>query len=548
MAGQPLPPYPFNEDPDRTVSYRHPSPGRHAAPGTQSFTYAAPPLAGPPQAGEPAWQQVQIGAPPPPPARRRGRGWLLAIVAAVVVALVGGGGVYAMTLLSGGGAQPEDVLPAGTMAYVRLDLDPAANQKLALFQLARKFSATRGAFTGDDPRRSLFELLRQGDSGLAEVDYARDVAPWLGDRVGLGVLAPKAGSGTPRVVAAVQVTDEDKARAGVRKLNTGGELKGLAFREGYAILAETQAEADAYATAAPLSGEAAFAADREAVGEPGVLSFWGDAGRIAGAAQATGATPPAGTLDMVKNVRFAGALRFDGGYAELTGISRGGTMQAPAAVEGARLSRLPASTVGALSVSGLGELLAGQWPQITEAADGASGGRSFSDFVQQARQTYGISLPEDLVTLLGQNLTVAVDQRGLDGRLPKAGAVLTTDPAKAQAVVAKIEKFIADSGTAAPQIAKVAADGRLVLASSQEYAAELAKDGALGDSETFTTAVPDADSAAAALYIDLDKIEKYYLNDLSGEERANAQVLRAVGLSARRSGDITSFSLRVLFN
>ncbi|WP_248960486.1 DUF3352 domain-containing protein [Sphaerisporangium perillae] len=541
MAGQPHPPYPFNQDPDRTVSYRHPASGPTPGPYTQPYAHSAQPPGGPPP-----WQHAELG-PPQPPTRKRGRGWVLAIVAAVVVALIGGGGVYAMNLLSGGGTQPEDVLPSGTMAYVRIDLDPSAGQKVALFQLAKKFSATRSAFTGDDPRKALFELLRKDSKDLAGVDYARDVEPWLGDRVGIGVLAPRAGSATPGVAVAVQVTDQTQARTGLPKL-TGGEMKGLAFREDYAILAETQAEADRYAKAAPLSGEAGFAADLKALGDPGVLSFWGDAGRLTKAAEAVGVSPSSGAaaLDMVKNVRFAGALRFDGGYAELTGITRGGTMRAAANAEGSRLSRLPASTVGALSVSGLGELLSKQWAQLTKAADGTSG--SFSDFVAQARQSYGLALPDDLVTLLGKNVTVALDERGLDGDLPNAGAVLTTDPAKAQEIVSKLEKFAADSGTAAPQLVKVAADGRLVLANSQEYADLLAKDGTLGESETFTTAIPDADSASAALYIDLDKIEKYYLKDLQGEDRANAQALRAIGLSARQADDTTSFSLRVLFN
>lgn len=223
-------------------------------------------------------------------------------------------------------------------------------------------------------------------------------------------------------------------------------------------------------------------------------------------------------------------------------------MQGPADAEGTKLSTLPASTVGAVSISGLGDILAKQWPQITKAAEGA-GGQGFSDFVASAQQTYGLALPGDLVTLLGRNLTIALDEKGLDGDLPNVGAVLSTDPAKAQEVVSKIERFVADSsGTTTPQIIKAAGDGRLVLASSQEYAGTLAKDGTLGESETFTTAVPDADSATAALYVDLDKIEKYYLNGLRGDERANLQVLRAVGLSGRQSGDTASFSLRVLFN
>jgi hypothetical protein len=464
------------------------------------------------------------------------------------VVLVGSGSVYAVNLLSGGGTQPEDVLPADTMAYVRVDLDPSAGQKVALFNLARKFAATRDSFTGDDPRKALFELMRKGDDSLAGVDYARDVAPWIGDRIGFGVLAPPAGSSTPDVVAAVQVTDQAQARTGLAKLHLGKEMSGIAFREDYAILASDQAAADKYAKATPLSQNAVFTDDLKALGEPGVLSFWGDAGRIAKAAQASGATAAgSGTLDMIKNARFAGALRFDSGYAELTGISRGAGAQAPSDLQGVRIASLPASTVGALSISGLGDMIAKQWPQITKAAEQA-GGIKADDFIATAKQTYGISLPDDLVTLLGKNLTVALDEQGLDKSVPDIGAVLTTDPAKAQAIVSNLERLLTDSGTTAPQIAKVAADGRLVLASSQEYAARLAQDGTLGDSETFKTAIPDAGSATAALYVDLDKIEKLYLKDLTGDERASVQALRAIGMSARQSGDTTSFSLRVLFN
>ncbi|MEU8267949.1 DUF3352 domain-containing protein [Sphaerisporangium sp. NPDC049002] len=537
MSGQPLPPYPFNQDPDRTVSYRHPVPDQGPGPYTQP--YAQP-------SGPPPWRQEELG-PPVPSARKTGRGWLFAIIAAVLVVVVGGGGVYAVTLLSGGGTQPEDVLPSGTLAYVRVDLDPAANQKVALFTLARKFSATRDSFTGDDPRKALFDLLGKNSEDLAKVDYARDVEPWIGSRLGFGLLAPQSGKRTPQVAVAVQVTDEAGARTGLAKLNAGGELKGLAFREDYAILAETQAAADSYVTAAPLSQNADFAADLKAVGEPGVLSFWGNVGEIAKAAGAAMPTDTA-TLDMIKNVRLAGALRFDSGYAELTGISRGSAVQGPADPGGIRLSTLPASTSGALSVSGLGDTLAKQWPQIMKAAEGPAGSQAFTDFVTQAQQMYGIALPADLVTLLGKNLTVAVDAQGLDGAVPNVGAVLTTDPAKAQEVVSKIERFLTDSGAGAPRIAKAAGDGKLVLASSQDYAGKLNEQGTLGDSETFKIAIPDADAATAALFVDLDKIEKYYLDGFHGDDRANLQALRAVGLSGRQSGDTTSFSLRVLFN
>ncbi|WP_214413497.1 DUF3352 domain-containing protein [Sphaerisporangium fuscum] len=531
MSGQPLPPYPFNQDPDRTAPYRHPASGQTPPPYTQPYA--------PPPAGPSPWQEGELG-PPVAPARRRRRGWILAVVAAVLVVLVGGGGVYAVSLLSGGGTQPEDVLPGDTLAYVRLDLDPAANQKIALFTLARKFPAVRASFSGDDPRRALFELMREGDDDLAGVDYARDVAPWIGERIGFGLLPPPAGSDDPAVVVAVQVTDQARARAGLARLNGGGELAGLAFRDDYALLAPTQQAADAYAKAAPLSHEADFAGDLSALGEPGVLSFWADLGGIAKAAGSM-APSEAQALGMFGRARFAGALRFDGGYAELTGITRGADVPAPPTAQGVRLGALPASTAGAFSVTGLGDILAEQWPKLVKATEGATG------FQEKAR-SYGLDLPADLVTLLGRDITVAVDEQGLDGPVPNVGAVLTTDPAKAQEIVAKLERFAAaeSGGASTPQIFTVAGDGRLVLASSQEYADRLAKGGTLGDDETFKTAVPGADGASAALFVDLDKVEKYYLDGLGGEERANLQALKAVGLSARQSGDTASFTLRVL--
>lgn len=301
MSGQPDPPYPFNQDPDQTVAYRHPAQGRpESGPHTQQYA-----LPGQPPGGPPSWQQGELG-PPIPPTRQRGRGWLLAVVAAVLVVVVGGGSVYAVNLLSGAGTQPEDVLPGNAFGYVRVDLDPAANQKVALFGLARKFAATRDSFTGDDPRRALFDLIAKDSDDLAKIDYARDVEPWLGERIGFGILPPAEGSPSPDVVLAIQVKDETGARAGLAKLDAGGEdLKGLAFREDYALLTSTQAAADRYAKATPLSGNTAFADDMKALGEPGVLSFWGNLAEIAKTAGAASPTT-AESLAMVKDARIAG--------------------------------------------------------------------------------------------------------------------------------------------------------------------------------------------------------------------------------------------------
>ncbi|MGC5012693.1 DUF3352 domain-containing protein [Streptosporangium sp. DT93] len=503
------------------------------------------------QAG--GWQQqgpdFLSAGPPTGSSPRKGRkGWLFAVIAALVVALVGGGSAFAVNLLSGGGTQPHDVLPSNAIGYVRLDLDPAANQKVALFGIARKFNATKASFSGEDPRQALFDLLKQGNADdFGAMNYAADIEPWLGDRIGVAALpAAKAGA-APGVVVAVQVKDQDQAKTGIAKL-MGKEKYGIAFREDYALLGITQQQADQAAAAAPLSENATFSEDLGALGETGVLSFWMDAGKIAGLApELAGQDPTA--LEQIKNVRVAGALRFDGEYVELAGISRGAQNLDMGTPEPSRIGTLPASTAGALSFSGLGEVIGKQWAQIMKSADQASGGTAgFQQFADQAQQKYGLRLPADLVTLLGKNITLALDSNGLEGNQPRFGAKVVTDPAKAEEIVGKIERLLVDSGAATPQLAKVAGDGTFVLAGSQDYAAELGKDGSLGESETFQLAVPDAGNATFAAYVDLDKVEKLYLAGLQGEERANLQVLRAVGMSGTQSGSDSSFSFRLLFN
>jgi hypothetical protein len=48
--------------------------------------------------------------------------------------------------------------------------------------------------------------------------------------------------------------------------------------------------------------------------------------------------------------------------------------------------------------------------------------------------------------------------------------------------------------------------------------------------------------------VDLDKVEKLYLASMEGDDKANAQVLRAVGLSGTQTDTEATFSLRLLFN
>ncbi|MEV4474998.1 DUF3352 domain-containing protein [Nonomuraea sp. NPDC049504] len=502
---------------------------------------------GPQQGGwqQQGWQQQgPEGFGPAEPAKKGRKSWIIAAAAALAVVLLGGGAVWAVGALGGGGTQPSDVLPADAIAYARLDLDPAANQKVALFQLAGKFTATKDSFTGDDPRKALFDLLNE--DGDSKIDFAKDVDPWLGSRVGFAAMP--SGKTQPDFAVAIQITDEEAAKAGIAKIMENDKY-GIAFRDDYALVTPTQDLATKYAQAeGSLSDNAGFSEDMGALGEQGVLSFWASMGGLIELAKKEVPANQAAVLDQVKDARFAGALRFDSAYVELAGVVRGAKGMAPEGdLPKANIGTLPATTAGAVSISGLDQVLTKQWAEIEKQAS-ATGGAQVAQMLQQVKTQFGLSLPGDLATVVGKNFTVAVDSEGLDTNQIKGGVRVATDAAKAQAIVDKVLNAMSQNGQPAPQVAKVAGDGVFTLATSQDYAKKLAEEGTLGESETFQTAIPNAGDANYAIFVDLDKVEKLYLASMQGDDKANAEVLRAVGLSGSQTDTEATFSLRLLFN
>ncbi|MFG6194654.1 DUF3352 domain-containing protein [Nonomuraea sp. JJY05] len=496
------------------------------------------------QYAQSGWQQQgPDGFGPAQPPKKGRKTWIVAAAAALAVILLGGGAVWAMGAIGGGGTQPNEVLPANSIAYARLDLDPAANQKLALFEIARKFTVTKDSFTGEDPRKALFDTI---NSDSSKVDFAKDVDPWLGSRVGFA--AVPSGKEEPDFAVAVQIKDEAQAKAGIAKLMKE-EKYGLAFREDYALLSSTQELADKFAKSeGSLADNAEFNDDMGAVGEQGVLSYWADMGGLMELAKKEVPAEQAALVDQVKDARFAGALRFDSAYVELAGLVRGAKGMTPEGdLPKANLGTLPATTAAAVSISGLDQMVTKQWDQIQKQA-AATGGAEVKQMLEQAQSQLGLQLPGDLATIFGKNFTLAVDSQGLGGDQIKGGVRIATDPAKAQAIVDKVQKALTSQGQTMPQIAKVAGDGVFTVATTDEYAKQLAGEGTLGDSETFQTAIPNADDANYAVFVDLDKVESLYLKSMEGDDKANLQVLRAVGMSGTQTDTEATFSLRLLFN
>jgi len=218
------------------------------------------------------------------------RRWVWSAVAAGSVLVLTVGGVAFVNILGGGGAQPEDVLPANAVAFAKLDLNPSAGQKLAAYRLSSKLPKVKGRVTSEDTsvKESTFGLIFTGDAGMG-LDYTKDVAPWLGDRIGIGVFPDLDADKRPEVGLAIAVTDQDAARVALDKAvaNESGRdhakghvaaKVGYAFADGFVIVSDTTAHAAALVRggkATPLAGST-YAEDVTKLGADQIGVAWVD--------------------------------------------------------------------------------------------------------------------------------------------------------------------------------------------------------------------------------------------------------------------------------
>ena len=223
------------------------------------------------------------------PAGRRGGRALVAGIAAAAVLVTAGGAYAAWSRLNGNGPQPATVLPAATVAFAEVDLDPSAGQKLALLNLLHKFPVSSGLRSSDqDFGDWLVRRLAEAGSTSDALDFGKDVEPWLGKRFAVAAVpAPVgAGAGGSAVdgVLVVQETDEKAAAAAMDKLRAhGSEHLGYAFADGYLVVTPDSADGAARVVAAaqkaPLSADGRFTADVDSLGSDQVVTAWVDAAR-----------------------------------------------------------------------------------------------------------------------------------------------------------------------------------------------------------------------------------------------------------------------------
>ncbi|WP_347353696.1 DUF3352 domain-containing protein [Intrasporangium sp.] len=475
------------------------------------------------------------------------------IAGGLVGALALGGGIaFGVAKLSGGGAQPADVVPADALAYVRLDIDPSAGQKVAAVRFLNKIPGAEDIFSSDDMRKELWDRAVQesGNTCLTGFDFTKDIKPWLGERAGLAVRPGKTG-GEQNMLVVLQTSDEAKASDTLARLaDCSSESKGktdIRTRDGYVLLTpKGQGEATLAALdKGSLAGNATFSGDMAALGDQGVASMWFDAGKLVTEVDPPGSTLGGTALDSVQG-RAALTLRFDPGYVEVAGIGRGQSAVKRVDGNGSELAALPADTVGAVQLSGGAQLVDGAWPEMKKALDNLPGAGSGSDVTAMLESELGIKLPDDLKTLLGRSFTLALPDQAFGSALPTVGLKVTgTDAKRAEQVLTSIQDV---SGGALQLDTKVDGD-RLYVATTPGYTDKLEQGGKLGDSAAFKAAIGDTATMTGGVYVDLDRVEKYYLPEVGPEAHDALEALRAVGLNVSATGDGEStFALRLVGN
>jgi hypothetical protein len=472
------------------------------------------------------------GSTPPGRGARRG----LVIGAGVLAAaLVGGGVTVAAGKLSGGGAQPDEAVPASALALVAVDADPSSGQKVELLKFLRKFpDAKKSLGAVDDPAKALFDSLRK--DGTLTGDYATDVRPWLGERAAVAVLPAGAEGDGPQMLLVLAVKDRDKARSGIKKITAG---KGSCeLTDDFAVCAERAGTAKQAVTDAARSSLAdlkSYRDDLSGLGDQGVARAWVDLARAAQLAPALAGRGSAAATETVKG-RAVMALRFDDGDLELAGAAIG--TGAPEVTGTVKSEALPADAVAVLGVAGSDQLVQQIWDAVVKYAERTDQVTDLNGRVRRFQSQYGIQVPQDLRAAVGDQLAVVL---GGSGGVPDVAVRV----AGQRPAITKVVE--AGEGRLPFTVARAEAGADTVLASSPGFAQSVADGSGLGTTQAFTKAVPGAKDAQVVLFLDAAKGLSTFGQMLSLPPglRANLDPVSAVGMSARQDGARTTFSVRV---
>ena len=350
------------------------------------------------------------------PQRRNLAAIVVSLVA--VLAVIGGGVAYVgYHKLASSGAQPDQWAPASSIAYIKIDLDPAAAEKVGAWRFEQKFPDAPHVTSADQLKDALLsEAFNQPSSNI---DYATDIKPWLGDRVALAAYPDAEGQIQP--VGILQVKDATQAQAGLTKLihtgDGGMSTAGFAIENDYAIVGPSQAAVDAAVAAARTSSITAsnqYASDVATLGGDRIVTAWADLGAVSKYAAKMQASELSGALGALSSASSGGG---SSGWVSASAPSDGSVPAIDSSDgmdTGALASLGPdsvSSVIGQSDISGLAGLASTQG--LTNQLKG--------------RLVLGLSLQSGYAEISGR--LVGGDTTGIQSQNADAGALLGQLPA-----------------------------------------------------------------------------------------------------------------------
>ena len=507
------------------------------------------------------------------------------------------------------GPQPAEALPADTLGYASIDLDPSGGQKIEALQTLNKFPAFKdyvGISSDDDLRKEIYDRI-QDEAQCDDIDYGDDVEPWLGDRAAFA--AVDVGGEDPDPVIVIQVKDADKADAGLDKIKGCGDSDdlGWAVEGDWAVVAESDEIAEKVVAAAKkgsLADDDDFKKWTDEAGDPGVVTLY--AGPEAGDYIAdhaddmfgfplglmgsedlcmpdvadelddssgtdegdSGSTyesdcevddPSAAISDDFKaQLRdFEGmaiTVRFTDGAIEMEAAgdsNLGGTTFLSGGATADVVQSLPSDT-GAVLGLGFKE---GWFGDIVDYAAPYTGTDS-EELLSQLSEMTGLDLPADAETLAGDSAALALGSdfdadvflNSEDGSDIPIGVKIQGDPEEIEKVLDKLREM------AGPQanVLESDADGDvIVIGPNADYRGDLLENGALGDDDVFKDVVREADQAQTIFFVDVDEFEDAIADAAGDGEQEfvdNLKPISGFGVSAWVEDDVSHSVVRLATN
>jgi hypothetical protein len=542
---------------------------------------------------------IPVDSPEGRPAGRPRRRTTVLVGGGVVGLLALGAGAWAALNFFQQGAQPAEALPASTIVYASIDLDPSGGQKIDAFRTLNKFPAFKdkvGIHTVDDVRHKIGDELITATG--CNLSYDSDIGPWLGDRA--AVAAVDLGGSAPSPVLVIQAKDDGKAEAGMHELLNCGDhpQTDVAYdvHDGWVILAQTQdvvSKVEAATAKASLSDDATYQKWTKAVGDAGVVNLYaapaagdylathlndlqhafspyGDTTQGLTSSSASSAAVPSAyhaTAGQAASDPFAGALEnFQGAAATLRFTGDGlelATATDPALSEsvvvsdqgGAVVSRLPDDTAAAFGIG-----LKPGWARVLadRVASSSGGGQTGQDLLDQLSQESGLDLPADVETLLGTSSAVSIGKTfDYESLVESSGGMgipvaftVKGDPSAVQKVLDKLRQKAGSDPTATRALESDSAGDLVVVGPTPDYRRLVLDGGTLGDTAAFRSVVPEADRAGELVFVNIDDLE-HAVSQLSGGDQSvidNVAPLQAFGFSSWTDGQVAHTSTQISTN